>query len=339
LCNPGRGSPYPGTLALRASGYEMKSKKKKKKKSRSLQRIEYLATLAGISLIRILPVRAVSALCTFLGMAVYTLLSKRRKIALKNLRNAFGATKSEQEIRAIARESTKSFLLTGAEIAKFDLHSVVREAVKERGYRPNHLQDLFLKAKRIHEEAGGCIFVTPHLGNWELLPFVCSMVGIPLALVARPLDNTHLEKLLFESRSFPGQVIIPKKNALFALQQVLRQGKSIGMLPDQSTQRGIAVDFFGSPATTTPVPALLSIHYRKPIVVVACCRRPDEEKFEGYVCDPIWPRTSVDERGEIIRITADMTRNMEGIIRKHPEQYLWMHNRWKTYRRKRPFLG
>lgn len=317
----------------------MKSKKKHRKKSRSVQRIEYLAILAGIGLIRMLPTGIINTLCSFLGRTVYSLLSGRREIALRNLRNAFGTTKSEQEIRTIARESCRSFLLTGAELIKFDLQSLGRDAIETRGYRPDHLQQLFLKAKGIHEDSGGCIFVTPHIGNWELLPFVCSIVGIPLALVARPLDNVHLEKLIYENRSFPGQVIIPKKNAMFVLQQILRQGKSIGMLPDQSTQRGIPIEFFGNPATTTPVPALLSIHYKRPIVVVACCRRADEQRFEGYVCDPIWPRDSAEERDEIIRITEEMTRNMEAIIRRHPEQYLWMHNRWKTYRKKKHVLA
>jgi KDO2-lipid IV(A) lauroyltransferase len=128
------------------------------------------------------------------------------------------------------------------------------------------VDELFHKAKKIHDESGGCIFVTPHIGNWEVLPHVSSFAGIPLAVVARPLDNEYLEKLIFENRIPEGQTIIPKSNAMFVLQKTLQKGWSIGMLPDQSTMKGISIDYFGRPATTTPVPAILAINYNRPIV-------------------------------------------------------------------------
>jgi KDO2-lipid IV(A) lauroyltransferase len=275
--------------------------------------------------------RIVRALCTVLGNLVYTALPKRRQIALDNLRHAFTGEKSETEISAIARQSCRSFLLTAAEVVKFRPTVPDIVSVERYGYEPAYLQQLFLKAKRIHDEARGCIFTTPHIGNWELLPYAAALVNLPLAIVARPLDNVYLHKLIFESRVFPGQLVIPKKNALIALQRLLRQGKSIGILPDQSTKRGISVDFFGRKATTTPAPALLAIHYNRPIVVVACCRTGNRRLFQGIVSDPIWPESGRNERDEVIRLTAEMSRRMEEIIRKFPDQYLWMHNRWKTY--------
>jgi KDO2-lipid IV(A) lauroyltransferase len=182
--------------------------------------------------------------------------------------------------------------------------------------------------------------VTPHIGNWELLPHVSAFVGIPLAVVARPLDNERLEKLVFENRVAGGQVLIPKKNALFALQKTLRKGTSIGMLPDQSTMKGISIDFFDRPATSTPVPAILAIAYKRPVVVVACCRKNDSDQYEGFVSDPIRPQEQYSsEKAEIIRITKEITRQMETIIRKYPGQYLWMHNRWKTYKGKREIMS
>jgi KDO2-lipid IV(A) lauroyltransferase len=213
------------------------------------------------------------------------------------------------------------------------------DAVKSLRNTTESLDELFHKAKKIHEESGGCIFVTPHIGNWEVLPYISSIVGIPLAVVVRPLDNKYLERLFYAHRSESGQIIIPKRNALFVLQKTLQQGKSIGLLPDQSTMKGISVDFFGHKATTTPVPAILAISYMRPIVVVACCRKPDGLRYEGFVCDPIWPGEYKSEKAEIFRLTEEMNRNMESIIRKYPGQYLWIHNRWKTYKGKKELLS
>jgi KDO2-lipid IV(A) lauroyltransferase len=129
--------------------------------------------------------------------------------------------------------------------------------------------------------------------------------------------------------------MIPKVNAMFALERILRKGRSVGMLPDQSTGRGLRVQFFGESATVTPIPAVLALRHSRPVVVVAACRTDDPYFFEGFVSDPIWPDTNgVDERSEIIRITREINLKMEEIIRRFPEQYLWMHNRWKESGRK-----
>ena len=111
------------------------------------------------------------------------------------------------------------------------------------------------------------------------------------------------------------------------------------MLPDQSTMKGISINFFGRPATTTPVPAILAITYNRPIVVTACCRKEGNYHYEGFVSDPIRPGEYTSEKAEIFRITEEITRNMESIIRKYPEQYLWMHNRWKTYKDKKELMS
>jgi KDO2-lipid IV(A) lauroyltransferase len=281
----------------------------------------------------------VKIISTILGNLLYSLSSKRRNIAIENLRHAFKGEKSEKEIIKIARESCNSFFFTFLEIIKLRHLFNRPDTIKNIRETAEDLDRLFQKAKKIHDESSGCIFVTPHIGNWEVLPHVCSFVGIPLAIVARPLDNEYLETLIFSNRTSSGQVIIPKKNAFFTLQKTLQKGISIGMLPDQSTMKGILIDFFGHKATTTPVPAILAITYNRPIVVAACCRKKGDYRYEGFVSDPIWPGEFTSEKAEIIRITEEMTHNMESIIRKYPEQYLWIHNRWKRYKGKKEFLS
>jgi KDO2-lipid IV(A) lauroyltransferase len=306
----------------------------KKKKSLAQQWLEY----AGVSLLlfvpRLIPPRFVRGLSNVLGKVFFRLVEKRRVIALGNLRAAFGPEKTEGELLSIALRSFCSFILTYLEIARF--RPFLRRGGSIEGIQrlSEELRELFRKAKGIHDESKGCIFVTPHIGNWEMLPHVAAAVGIPLVVVARPLDNPLLERLIFSGRAESGQVFIPKRNALFKLQKMLRDGLSIGLLPDQSTMQGVAAEFFGRKAFTTPVPAILSITYQRPIVVVACCRSERDGGFEGFVSDPILPGPYRSEKDEILRLTTAMNRTMESVIRRHPEQYLWMHNRWKTYKKK-----
>jgi len=315
-----------------------RGKKRRRRKSKARKLLEYGVVRALLPLSCFIPFKAIHLLSSLLGNLLYYGLSERRETALQNLQMAMGQEKTEQEIKRIARESCQSFLLTVFEFVQYQTIFKVddaREAIKGSS---GELEALFQKAKDIHESSGGCIFVTPHLGNWEFLPYVSSLVGIPLVVVVRSMKNEYLERLIYRNRADSGQVIISKKNALFALQKTLRQGKSIGLLPDQSTRQGIGVYFFGRKAWTTPAPALLSIMYQKPIVVVACCHKKEGYPFEGMVSDPIWPGPFQSEREEIFRLTEEMNKTMEAMIRKYPEQYFWIHHRWKTYRNQREFL-
>jgi len=314
-------------------------KKKQKKKSKPVKLLEYYTACSIVSIVRAIPFRGIKFIGNLLGDILFFMVPKRRDVAIDNLRHAYSGEKDADEINRIARESCRSFIYTFLEIVKFRYLFTGPDVLDKMKSYADNLDGLFNKAKKIHVESGGCIFVTPHLGNWEVLPHVCSVARIPLAIVARPLDNEYLEQLIFSSRTVEGQFIIPKKNALFVLQRTLQKGTSIGMLPDQSTMKGLLVNFFGRPATTTPVPAILATSYKRPVVVVAACRK-ENNKYEGFVSDPIWPAEEYkSEKEEIMRITQEITRYMESIIRKFPEQYLWMHNRWKTYEGKKEIMS
>ncbi len=310
---------------------------KKKTKSELLQIVEYSAAASLFFIARFIPYPFIRVLSSLLGSIFFLIVSRRRKIAVTNVARAF-PNKMPKEVETVARESFSSIIMTFLEFAKFRLVFTGPDALQRIRESSDGLEQLFQKAKRVHDESGGCIFVTPHIGNWEFLPHVSALVGIPLTVVARPLDNKRLERLLYQSRTETGQIMIPKRNAFFVLQKTLQAGRSIGMLPDQSTMKGIAVDFFGQKATATPVPALLAITHRRPIVVVACCITGGG-RYDGFVSDPIWPGDHDSEKTEIFRLTTEMTKEMESIIRKYPEQYLWMHNRWKTYMNTKEFLS
>jgi KDO2-lipid IV(A) lauroyltransferase len=305
-------------------------------KGKALQILEYVGVYGLVLLSRMLPLKAGHRISALVGNLIYYLLPARRRVALENVRHAFPEAARQRDIRTIARRSCHSFVASLFETIKLRTLLDHPQGSERIGRATDGLDLLLKKAHEIHTEAGGCIFVTPHLGNWEFLPFVGVLADIPLVVVVRPLDNKYLERLLYGFRSGSGQIILPKTNSLFFLRRALRQGKSIGLLPDQRTIRAIPAEYFGREAMTTPVPALLAYQYQRPIVVVACCRRSRDFRYQGYVSDPIWPDAKQSEKTEIYRLTREMNRTMEGIVRKHPEQYLWMHNRWKPFRSNRP---
>ena len=312
---------------------------KKKGKGKTLQIIEYLAFYVTVGAARMLPVRVLRIVSGLLGYVLYAAVPRRRKIALQNIETAFGDKMNKKQMRRLARLSCKAFFLTAVEMIKSPFRQGGAGVTRDNRYKSEHLEALFKKAKTIHEQSEGCIFVTPHLGNWELLPYVGALIGIPLVVVIRPLDNPYLERAILSSRVGSGHLMIPKVNAMFTLDRVLLKGKSVAMLPDQSNSKGLRVEFFGKSATVTPVPALLAVRHKRPVVVVAACRTRDPYYFEGFVSDPIRPDPNRDERSEILRITSEMTHKMEEIIRRYPEQYLWMHNRWKKPDRKAFLTG
>ncbi|MBC8414344.1 MAG: hypothetical protein ISR96_05595 [Nitrospira sp.] len=314
-------------------------RKPKKKKGQLLKILEYVTISALVYMTRITPLPIVKFISNTAGNLLYFISSRRRNIAINNLTHAFRYEMSAKKIRRLARSSCQAFFFTFLEAIKMRYVFARHDAFETLRQTTDNLEELYDKAKQYHQKYGACIFVTPHIGNWEMLPMVCSHIEIPLAVVARPLDNEYLEKLLFANRISEGQVLIPKTNAMFVLQKTLKRGISIGMLPDQSTAKGVLIDFFKRQATTTPVPAILAINYNKPVIVVACCRKPGSYKYEGFISEPILPGNYTSEKDEIIRITTAITKEMEKIIRKYPNQYLWIHNRWKTYKGRKAVMS
>ncbi len=316
-----------------ARSKKKKRKKRRRKPSRTRQRAEFAAVYLLYALTRVTPMIVLSGLSRLLGNVAFIVLGGRRRVAVDNIRHALGSNLGRWRTMNLARKSFQSFLLALPELVK-QREQLLRDDARDYLVRSHpELEPVFQKVLQIHRENNGCIFVTPHLGNWEMLPFVATAFKIPTAITVRPLDNPYLERFVYKSRSSSGQLFIPNRNSLLTLERALADGSSVALLPDQSTKRGVAIPFFGRPAYTTPIPATLALMMQRPLVVVACCRI-GRLRFTGYVSDPIQPRPGDDEWAEITRLTEVMNRRMEEIIRRHPEQYFWMHKRWKSYHHK-----
>lgn len=177
----------------------------------------------------------------------------------------------------------------------------------------------------------GVVSPIAHLGNWELQGVATAPLIGPSAVIARPLDNPALDRRLVSFRTSTGNVVIYKQKALAQILKTLRDGRLVAIMLDQNVQAndGIFVRFFGRPACTTTVAAALAVKTGCPIVPAHCVRRADGRYLMAY--GPIVEWTASGRRdADIQALTQQITSVIEGWVRESPEQWLWLHRRWKT---------
>jgi len=178
----------------------------------------------------------------------------------------------------------------------------------------------------------GTLFLTAHFGAWELCPFAHAVYGYPLKFVVRPIDNPLIDRLVNHHRTFSGNEIISKKDCLRDILEALKKNQGVGILIDQNTtlDAGIFANYFNIPACTTP--SLAAIALRTDATVVPGVLIWDEKlrkhrlHFEPPVNLVRTGRTQMD----IAENTLRFNQILEGLVRRHPDQWLWGHRRWKT---------
>jgi Kdo2-lipid IVA lauroyltransferase/acyltransferase len=175
------------------------------------------------------------------------------------------------------------------------------------------------------------ILLTGHYGNWEILGYVLATLGFNTTSIARPLDNPYVNQWLLGVREKKGQRILAKKGATEEVVQVLGGGGAVSFIADQDAGRkGIFVNFFGRPACTYKSIGLLAMEYQAPVVVGFARRVGDGFKFSVSVQEIIHPQQWQEQDDPLRYITQRYTAAIESFVRKDPEQYLWVHRRWKT---------
>lgn len=179
----------------------------------------------------------------------------------------------------------------------------------------------------------GVIFVTAHFGVFEMLGYNSGLTGFPTYSIARTLDNPLLEAFVARFRGATGQYLIPKDGASEQLQKVIDEGGILGILADQyAGSKGCWVEFFGHPASTHKAVALLSLQSGVPLFVCSCRRADAPMHFLQQARGVFDPRTAPPEMQTVPAVTQWFTREIEQIIRETPEQYWWLHRRWKDNR-------
>lgn len=186
-------------------------------------------------------------------------------------------------------------------------------------------------AIEVLNEGRGVILVTGHLGNWEVLGYLLALLGYDIDAIARPLDNPLINDWLLGVRERKGMRIITKWDATERMLQVLGSGGALGFIADQNAgEKGLFVPFFGRLASTYKSIGLLAMNRNTPIVCGYAHRQPPRYAYEMGVVDVIRPEDWADQRDPLYYITARYTRAIETMVRMRPEQYLWMHRRWKS---------
>jgi len=175
------------------------------------------------------------------------------------------------------------------------------------------------------------IFVTGHCGNWELLGFTLALLGFRLHALARPLDNPWLDRWVRGVREARGLTVLTKWGATTEVQRIIESGGRVGFIADQNAgEDGMFVPFFGRLASSYKSIGLLAMRYEVPIVVGAAQRIGGRFDYELDGVDVIRPSEWRDQPDPLFYITARFNRAMEVAVRRAPDQYLWMHRRWKS---------
>ena len=285
---------------------------------------EYVAVWAIVKSLGLLPRSLARAVAASIAQILLLCRPPLRRAGMVNLRLAFPDWTDAQRRRTLRRMALYLGWMA-AEFAHFP--DLSRENI-ERFV----LLEGFENFDAARQRAKGVIFVTGHMGAWELAPFAQAVYGNPLSFLARAVDNTRVDALVSHYRCLSGNQPIEKNNAARTMLRVLHEGGTVGILADQNTSldEGIFVDFFGIPAATTT--GLARIARRTDAAVVPGFLFWDESmrkyrlRFEAAV---LLQRTE-DEDADIRVNTERFTNVIEDYIRAHPDQWLWVHKRWRN---------
>ena len=186
-------------------------------------------------------------------------------------------------------------------------------------------------AKKAQEEGKGVIFVTGHVGNWEVLGYAFEFFFQPLNSIAKHLKNPFADRYLTSLREEGRQKIIFTENASRKIIRVLRDNKPLGILVDQNArENNIFVDFFGQKASTTRSVATIALKTGSPIIMGFLRRTDRKYRFKVTLSEPIQIERSGNLEKDILSLTQRYTTLIESRIREYPQEWLWMHRRWKT---------
>lgn len=281
-------------------------------------------------IISLLPYRVLHAVGRWSGLGAYYLHRSFRKKALSNLSIAYGQTKSDKEQKRIAKRSFQNLMITCLEFFRLKRSKgKLSEIVSIEGME--EVNDLLQKKQ-------GVVFLTGHQANWEI-PFLAATDQFPGTAIGRPIKNKWLYKWILSIREMNGGKIIMPKNALREGMRALKEGKFLGIVGDQAfPDSSYSYPLFGTRAWTTSAPALLAYKTACPIVV--CCTKRLGHHYTVSGSHLIWPDLSKPLKEEVPRMMDAAIHCLETSIRERPEEWMWVHDRWKQQgidHVKRPF--
>ncbi|MDP6708124.1 MAG: lysophospholipid acyltransferase family protein [Alphaproteobacteria bacterium] len=284
-------------------------------------RLEAAGAWALLGLCRSLPIDAASALGGRLGRLAGRLFAAASRRADRNLAVALPEIAAAERRRIVAG-MWENLGRTVAELGHLDaLEAAVTGDDRVEVVGAEHLRAAV-------DSGAGVLFVSAHLGNWELLPRVFVAVGGEMGIVHRVANNPLVEAMVARARATAGIELVAKgSEGTRRLIRLIKAGRTVGMLVDQRFSEGIAAPFFCRPAMTAPTPAELALRYRLPLLP-ARSERLDGARFRVTILAPLELPASDDRAADVLTLTTKINRLLEGWIRERPEQWLWLHRRW-----------
>jgi KDO2-lipid IV(A) lauroyltransferase len=281
---------------------------------------------AAYRLVALIPLGPGLRIGAALGALGYRLAFRTRRLALTHLAQAF-PEKGEAERDEIAR---RMFVHLG--MSAFEITSIASYDDRLATYMENRDPELVQAAVA---RGKGIVFVTGHLGNWELMARLMAKTQCAVSAVAKRGGDARLMGLIEDWRA-SGQVTTlwrEDPGTARALLRVFKQNQALGILVDQDTKvQGVWVPFFGRPAYTPRAPGDLALRTGAPVLVGTCHRKGERpgDGFQFEVTEIPYDPKPADKEAEVIRITAACQAVMEAAIRRYPADWVWMHERWKT---------
>ena len=296
-----------------------------KPRNKLIDLLQYLALRATGTCVQMFSIDTALYVGRLLGDLVYWSFHVHRARALANLRLAFGPKVSDRWIRHTARQSFRHLGMLVIEVLY-----APRLVKLNTAFRYIRMQDMSACLHLLAQDRPA-IIVTGHYGNWELASFAFAAMGLTSYSVARHLPNPYIHGYVFGLREKTGQRFLTKKGATASVTAVLSANQIVCFLADQDAgARGLFVDFFGRPASTFRSIALLARAYNAPIIVGASTRLGQKFRYEFHIEEIIYPEQWQSQSDEVVWITATYTKAIERLARRCPEQYLWVHRRWKS---------
>ena len=296
------------------------------------QRLEYALAWLFIKPLGALPRPLARAAAISLAWVVYFLHSRLRHVGMRNLELAFPQKTLPERARILRGEYT-SLGRQLAEVCRFPKYTLqnVKQVI---------VYDGFENYERAFARGKGVLFLTAHFGGWELSAFSHSMYGHWMHVVMRPMDNVYLDRLIREYRTMHGNTTVDKDDFVRGLLAAMKKGEVVGILMDtnMTPPQGIFVDFFGIPACTASGLARIALRTDAAVVPTFTIWDPALRKYRLRFDPAVELIRSDDNEADIVANTQKFTGIIEDYVRKYPDQWLWIHRRWKTRPEEEPGL-
>jgi len=288
------------------------------------ERAEFAVVWLFVHVLRVLPRGLARVVGARIGALAFRVLGRLRRVGLRNLEMAFpekGVAERERLLRVEYRNL--GYLL--AEFCQMPGYSADRAS---RFIRYEGLEN-YLRAR---DRGKGVLVLTGHLGAWELSSFYHSLMGMPMGMVIRRLDNPLVDAFVNRVRCLHGNRVIHKDDFARGLIASMRAGETVGILMDtnMTPPQGVFVPFFGVQACTASGMARIALKTGAAVVPGFLLWEEGEQKYVLRFGEEVAVTSTGDAEADALANTARFTAVIEGYIRQYPEQWLWMHRRWKT---------